>query len=89
MVFVYALKNTINTEIYVGISKNVETRLKEHNHGKNRYTKAFMPWEVFYTEDHPDYAHAREREKYFKTASGKKYLKKLFHENETEGSLPA
>lgn len=26
MVFVYALKNNMNAEIYIGISKNVETK---------------------------------------------------------------
>ncbi len=41
--FVYALKNKINNEIYVGISNDPERRLIEHNVGKNRYTKAFMP----------------------------------------------
>jgi putative endonuclease len=49
-VFVYALKNQINNEIYVGISSDPERRLKEHNSGKNRYTKAFKPWSIFYTE---------------------------------------
>jgi len=29
-------------------------RLKEHNSGKNRYTKANLPWEIVYTEQHPD-----------------------------------
>jgi len=76
-VFVYALRNFINEEIYVGISHDVEKRLTEHNLGKNRYTKAFRPWKVFYTEPHPTYSSARVREKYFKHASGKRYLKKI------------
>jgi predicted GIY-YIG superfamily endonuclease len=46
-VFVYALKNQINDEIYVGISADLDRRLKEHNSGKNRYTKAFLPWTLF------------------------------------------
>ena len=49
VVTVYALKNSINDEIYVGISTDPERRLKEHNSGKNRYTKAFKPWSIFYT----------------------------------------
>jgi putative endonuclease len=84
-VSVYALKNFVNAEIYVGISENPERRLKEHNSGKNRYTKAFMPWKILYTESHPDYAEARKREKYLKSAAGKKYLKNIL----VEGSLPA
>ncbi len=49
VVTVYALKNSINDEIYVGISTDPERRLKEHNSGKNRYTKAFKHWSIFYT----------------------------------------
>jgi putative endonuclease len=79
-VFLYALRNTLNKEIYVGISQDVAKRLKEHNGGKNRYTKAFIPWLVFYVEPYPDYASARIREKYFKNASGKKYLRAILND---------
>jgi putative endonuclease len=76
MVSVYALKNLQNDEVYVGMSKFPEKRLKEHNSGKNRYTKAFMPWTVFFIEEFPNYEQARVREKYLKTATGKRFLKK-------------
>jgi len=36
-------------------------------------------------EPHPDYGAARAREKYFKSAAGKKYLHKILD----AGSLPA
>jgi putative endonuclease len=74
-VFVYALANNLNSEIYVGISKQVDIRLHEHNSGKNRYTKAFVPWHLFFSEPHNSYMEARKREKYFKSAAGKKILK--------------
>lgn len=89
MVFLYAIKNNINTEIYVGISDNITRRIKEHNSGKNRYTKAFMPWEVFYQEVFSDYATARKREIYFKNASGKKFLKNILQQSSNTVSLPA
>ena len=76
MVTVYAIKNSINKEIYVGMTKSVSRRLAEHNTGKNRYTKAFIPWTVFYTEEHPDYQSGRIREKQLKSASGKRFLRK-------------
>ncbi len=76
MVFVYALQNDQNEEIYVGISKHPAQRLKEHNSGKNRYTKAYMPWRICYLEEQPDYTQARHREKYLKTSAGKSFLKK-------------
>jgi len=84
-VYVYCLSNSANQEIYVGISNDVERRLIEHNKGRNRYTKAFIPWKVIYKEPHPNYSAARVREKYFKSAAGKKYLHKILD----AGSLPA
>ena len=84
-IFVYALHNFINEEIYVGISSDPSRRLMEHNKGRNRYTKAFGPWVIFYDEAHPDYSSARAREKYFKGSSGKKKLKAL----KDSGILPA
>ena len=68
-VFVYALKNQINDEIYVGISADLDRRLKEHNSGKNRYTKAFLPWTLFFTESCDSYAEARKREIYYKSVA--------------------
>jgi predicted GIY-YIG superfamily endonuclease len=29
---------------------NSEARLKEHNAGKNRFTKGHRPWKIIYTE---------------------------------------
>jgi len=76
MVTVYALYNGLNEEVYVGMTTNLARRLKEHNTGKNKYTKAFMPWTVFYTEEHENWEEGRNREKYLKSAAGKRFLKK-------------
>jgi predicted GIY-YIG superfamily endonuclease len=75
MVFVYALSNEINNEVYIGITKDITRRLKEHNSGGNRYTKAYKPWKVFYSEVCDNYAAARKREVYFKTTSGRRELR--------------
>ena len=77
MVTVYALKNKINNEIYVGISKDPNRRLIEHNSGKNRYTKAFSPWHIFFQELYDDYESARIREIYLKSSAGKRYLNSI------------
>jgi len=76
MVQMYALYNNVNSEIYIGITQDLERRLKEHNSGKNRYTKAFKPLKVFYTEIFDDYNSARQREIYFKTTKGRRELRK-------------
>ncbi len=90
MVTVYVLLSIKDKATYVGMALSVENRLKEHNSGKNRYTKAHIPWKIIYTEQFPDWATARIKEKYLKSTAGKNWPKKYFDENEgIMGSLPA
>jgi putative endonuclease len=90
MIIVYVLKSKLDGVHYVGMAKDAIVRLKEHNSGRNHFTKGHMPWEIIYTEEHPDWASARVREKYLKTAAGKTWLYKHLPFTEgREGSLPA
>ncbi|MEO9147352.1 MAG: GIY-YIG nuclease family protein, partial [Ginsengibacter sp.] len=74
---------------YVGMAIDAIKRLQEHNTGKNRYTKGHLPWKIIYTEQHPDWATARIREKYLKSNAGKIWLKKhLDSHGGITGSLP-
>ncbi len=76
MVYVYVLESKTNSTWYVGMTKNLEVRLKEHNAGKSKFTKGHMPWKVIYREEALDFASGRKLEKYFKTSAGKKYIQK-------------
>lgn len=88
MVFVYVIESISDKTWYTGMALNVEARLKEQNHGKNRFTKGHMPWKIIYTETQPDWETARKREKYLKTAAGKKWLRRYINEqNSDSGSL--
>ena len=90
MVTVYVLQSEKDGARYVGMALDALNRLKEHNAGKNRYTKGHLPWKIVYMEEHPDWASARVREKYFKTSSGRNWLeKKLSDHGGITGSLPA
>jgi predicted GIY-YIG superfamily endonuclease len=73
----YAIVSEPSGEIYVGIVLNAVKRLKEHNHGKNRYTKGLRPWRIMYIENFPDWISARQREKYLKSGVGKEFLRSL------------
>jgi putative endonuclease len=77
MVEVYAIVSIPSKEIYVGMALSAEKRLKEHNNGKNRYTKGLRPWELFKIEYFPDWQQARVREKFLKSGAGKEFLKSL------------
>lgn len=90
MVTVYVLHSINDGATYVGMAIDVINRLKEHNSGKNRYTKGHLPWQIIYQEFFPDWATARIREKYLKSTAGKNWLHKKLGGNEgMTGSLPA
>ena len=90
MVTVYVLKSIKDNATYVGMAINANARLREHNSGKNRYTKGHMPWQIIYSETLPDWAAARVREKYLKSTAGKNWLQKKMSENRgITDSLPA
>lgn len=75
MHFVYVLFSFKFNRSYVGMTKNIQQRLSEHNIKKNTSTKAFVPWEVVYTEEYNTQVEARIREKYLKTAAGRRWRK--------------
>jgi putative endonuclease len=77
MYFVYILYSKNYNKRYVGLTNNLENRLKEHNAGYTKSTKPFIPWEVLYFEEFESRPEARAREKYFKSAAGRRYIKKL------------
>lgn len=75
--YVYAIKSLKDGRIYVGMTSNVEKRLKEHNSGQTRSTKGYMPWVLFYSEIQITRVDARIREKFLKSGCGKEFLKSL------------
>jgi len=81
MYFVYVLKSKVAKKSYVGITDSLKRRLVEHNSGKNFYTKRYKPWRLIYTEKFENREQARKREKYFKSAAGRRYLKKFIFKN--------
>jgi predicted GIY-YIG superfamily endonuclease len=54
MVTVYVIESITDLTWYTGMALNAESRLKEYNAGKNRFTKGHLPWRIIYTEEHPD-----------------------------------
>jgi putative endonuclease len=88
MITVYVIESLTDKTWYTGMALDATSRLKEHNAGKNRFTKGHRPWKIIYTEQLPDWTTARKKEKYLKTAAGKLWLMKYF-ENGCAGSLSA
>ncbi|MDN3205066.1 GIY-YIG nuclease family protein [Algoriphagus sp. C2-7] len=72
------LQSDIDQSQYVGMSEDPHRRLlEEHNKGKVRSTKSKIPWTVIYTEYYETRADARKREKYLKSAAGRRFRKSL------------
>ncbi len=82
MITVYVIESITDQTWYTGMALDAVVRLKEHNGGKNRFTKGHLPWKIIYTEFHPDWNEARTREKYLKSTAGKNWLKKYFKQIE-------
>ena len=57
------------------MTQNMDQRLQSHNKGLVQSTKAFQPWELLYTEQYETRTLAREREKYLKSAAGRRWRK--------------
>lgn len=73
--YVYVL-NLNNNKFYIGYTKNLKRRLKEHNRGESKYTKTKRPLNLVYFEGYVNLDDAKGRERFLKGGSGHKYLKK-------------
>jgi putative endonuclease len=73
--YVYVLRSQKDGKFYVGYTKNVQKRLEEHNSGQVQSTKERRPMKLIYWEGCIDQQDATRREKYLKTAWGKRYIK--------------
>ena len=76
--YTYVIYSKNFNRYYKGHCNDLVTRLNEHNLGKTKSTKPFIPWELIYYEEFESLSEAIHREKYFKTAAGRKYLKTKF-----------
>ena len=83
---VYVLRSTVDRRLYVGMTNNFERRLHEHNAGMVRSTKSRRPLNVLYTDYVKTRAEARDREKYLKSAAGRRFIK-LRIDNSVAGTV--
>jgi len=75
MFFAYVIKSVEFNYYYKGHTSNLEKRLGQHNSGMTKSIKPYAPFILVYTEQFETEKEAIEREKYFKTAAGRRYLK--------------
>ena len=73
--FIYVLQSEKDGRLYKGQTSNISKRLRQHNAGENKSTKGFRPWKLVYYESFKTREEALLQEKYFKTGSGREFLK--------------
>ena len=78
MFYTYVLKSQVNNFIYVGSNANIQERLKRHNSGRVRSTKAYKPWELVQVENFPTRSEATKQELFLKTGQQKEILRKKY-----------
>ena len=79
MKYAYLLASTSKPDKrYIGLTNNLNQRLKEHNTGKSPHTNKYKPWKVVVAIRFADSYKAEIFEKYLKSGSGYVFAKKHF-----------
>ena len=74
MFYAYVLKSVNHNFYYKGHCENISARLAQHNAGKTKSIKSYVPFEIAYFETFATRAGAIERERYFKSSAGRRFL---------------
>jgi putative endonuclease len=73
--YVYVLRSLADHQFYVGFTRSLPARLNAHNTGLVSSTKRRIPFDLVYWEGGLNQTDATAREKYLKSAWGKRYIK--------------
>ncbi|MCF8238150.1 MAG: GIY-YIG nuclease family protein [Saprospiraceae bacterium] len=76
----YVLFSPSSKQFYIGMTQDLERRIKEHNTGKTKSTKGHRPWKLVHSEVAKDRISARNRESYLKSGIGREWIRKRFRE---------
>jgi putative endonuclease len=71
----YRLKSLKDGRFYYGSTEDIDKRLNKHNKGDVKSTKHRRPLIVHYYEEHISRGLAFQREQFYKSIEGYKYLK--------------
>lgn len=73
MITLYVLKGDTGKR-YVGITNNLDRRLREHRSGCTRGGQIIGSFTLLLTEEYRDYPTARVRERFLKSGQGREWL---------------
>jgi len=79
MKFVYFIQSlAVPNQHYIGITANLDERLRTHNAGGSSYTSKYRPWKIVLHLCFQDEQRAVEFERYLKSGAGHAFAKKRF-----------
>jgi len=79
MKYIYLIESISHPEQrYVGLTSNVDERLRAHNEGCSPHTSKYRPWRLVTYAAFSDDAKAVQFEQYLKSGSGRAFAKKHF-----------
>ena len=81
MFFCYILKSRENKRYYVGSCRDVGARLKKHNQGSVKSTKAGRPWVLINSERFATRASAQRQEKKIKSWKKRSAIEQFIAKN--------
>jgi putative endonuclease len=80
MYYVYILLNEAKTRTYTGVTDDVNKRLAEHNAGRVKSSQPYRPYKVIHIESFKTLSEACQKEKYYKSTTGRRRIKEMFFE---------
>ena len=72
--YVYVLKSLKDNKLYIGCTGDLLKRIVAHNKGAVASTKGRLPLNLIYSEEYQDKYEAFYKERYYKSAKGKREL---------------
>lgn len=75
MFYVYVLKSLKDKKLYIGKTKDLETRFRQHNNGKVEATKNRKPFELLYYEAFNNRIDQGREELFLKSGIGRESLR--------------
>ncbi len=81
MYYIYILLNETKTRTYIGVAEDVNKRLAMHNAGRVKSSSPYRPYKVIHKESFETLKEARQKEKFYKSTTGRRRLKKMISTN--------
>ena len=75
--YAYILRSRVPGGFNKDHSEDLDVRLAQRNAGKTKSIKHGIPWELVYSESFETREAAMKREKYFKSAAGRRFIEGL------------